>query len=113
MINVSIDRQVMQSIMSRIADQLKSKIDLNHVKKLCKERYGIETIEGIEHKDGNIVVLKDQVAFKLDFEVRFPMSVLISTKENINSTLQEDNDQPAEVDAISEEIDDVIDELMK
>ena len=86
MIKVSIDRQVMQNVMSGVADQLKNKIDLNlnHVKKLCKERYGIDTIVGVENKDANIMVFKDQIACKLDFEVRFPMSILITTKEKAN-----------------------------
>ncbi len=98
MIKVSIDRQVMQSVMNGVADQIKRKIDLNRVKKICKKLYGIETIEGVEHKDANIVVIENQVGCKLDLEVRFSMSVFISTKENSNSTLPENNDIPEELD---------------
>ena len=117
MIKVSIDRQVMQSVMSGVADQIKSKIDLNHVKKLCKKLYGIETIKGIEHKDANIVVIENQVGCKLDLEVRFSMSIFISTKENSNSILPENNyipeefaDSLEELD-IPEEFDDIAEEL--
>ena len=105
MIKVSIDRQVMQSVMSGVADQIKSKIDLNQVKKLCKKQYGIETIGGIECKDANIVVIENQVACRLDLEVRFPMSILISTKENSNSTLPENNYIPEEFADSIEELD--------
>ena len=63
MIKVSIDSQVMQSVMSGVADQLKSKIDLNldHVKKLCKEKYGIKTINGVASQNTESVTwnLKD------------------------------------------------------
>ncbi len=113
MIKVSIDPQVMQSVMSGVVDKLKSKIDLdlNHVKKLCKKRYGIETINGVEHKGGNIELFDGQIACKLDFEVRFPISVLITTKENIDSTPPEKNDVQAEIDAIPDEIDDIPEEL--
>ena len=58
MIKVSIDRKVMKSVMSGVADQIKNKIDLNQVKKLCKKQYGIETINGIEHKDATLLSLK-------------------------------------------------------
>jgi hypothetical protein len=104
----------MQSVMSGLADQLKSKIDLNlnHVKKLCKERYGIETIEGVEHNNANIVVIENEVACKLDFEVRFPMSIFITTKENSNNTLPENNDIRAEIDDMPEELDDITASLM-
>ena len=89
MIKVSIDRKVMKSAMSGVADQIRNKMDLNQVKKLCKKQYGIETINGIEHKDANIVVIENQVGCKLDLEVRFAMSVFISTNENSKSTLPE------------------------
>jgi len=105
MIKVSIDRQVMQSVMSGVADQIKSKIDLNYVKKICKKLYGIETIKDVEHKDANIVVIENQVGCKLDLEVRFSMSILISTKENSNSILPENNYIPEEFADSSEELD--------
>ena len=105
MIKVSIDRQVMQSVMSGVADQIKSKIDLNRVKKICKKLYGIESIEGFEHIDADIVAIENQVGCKLDLEVRFPMSIFISTKENSDSSLPVNNNIPKELDDISEELD--------
>ena len=105
MIKVSIDRQVMKSVMSGVADQIKSKIDLNRVKKLCKKLYGIESIEGFEHKDADIVAIKNQVGCKLDLEVCFSMSIFISTKENSDSSLPVNNNIPKELDDISEELD--------
>jgi hypothetical protein len=113
MIKVSIDRQVMQSVLSGVADQLKSKIDMNQVKKICKKRYGIETINGIEHKNANIVVIKNQAACKLDFDVRFYMSILITAKEDSNSTLTEYYDMPEDFNDISEEVDDLLEEELE
>ncbi len=105
MIKVSIDRQVMKSVMSGVADQIKSKIDLNRVKKICKKLYGIESIEGFEHKDADIVAIENQVGCKLDLEVRFSMSIFISTKENSDSSLPVNNKILKELDDISEELD--------
>ena len=98
MIKVSIDRQVMKSVMSGVADQIKSKIDLNRVKRICKKLYGIESIEGFEHKDADIVAIENQVGCKLDLEVRFSMSIFISTKENSDSSLPVNNNRPIELD---------------
>ena len=106
MIKVSIDRQVMQSVMSGVADQIKSKIDLNRVKKICKKLYGIKSIEGFEPKVADIVAIENQVGCKLDLEVRFPMSIFISTKENSDSSLPVKNNIPKELD-IPKGLDDI------
>ena len=111
MIKVSIDRQVMKSAMSGVADQIKSKVDLNRVKKICKKLYGIESIEGFEHKDADIVAIENQVGCKLDLEVRFSMSIFISTKENSDSSLPVNNNIPKELDDIPKELDDIPKEL--
>ena len=113
MIKVFIDNQTMQSIFSGFVDQVKSKIDvnLNYLKKRCKEKYGIEKIEGVEHKDGNIVIYKDQIGCMLNYEVRFPMSVLITTKQNIDRTPLQNTDIPSEFDDIPEEFDDLLEEF--
>ena len=112
MIKVAIDRQVMQSVLSRVADQINGKINLNFLKKLCKERYGIETIEGAENKNANIVIIDNKIACKLDFEVRFPMSVLITTKENSNITITEKSALQAEIDYLTEdELDEIAADL--
>ena len=113
MIKVFIDHQMMQSILNGLVDQVKSKIDLNmnYLKKRCKEKYGIEKIEGVEHKDGNIVIYKDQIACKLNYEARFPMSVLITTKKNINSTASQSNDIRSELDDLLEEVAPIPEEL--
>ena len=109
MIKVSIDRQVMQSVMSGVADQIKSKIDLNRVKKICKKLYGIKSIEGFEPKVAEIVAIENQVGCKLDLEVRFSMSIFISTKENSDSSLPVNNNIPKELD-IPKGLDDISEE---
>jgi hypothetical protein len=103
----------MQSVMSGVADQIKSKIDLNRVKKICKKLYGIESIEGFEHIDADIVAIENQVGCKLDLEVRFPMSIFISTKENSDSSLPVNNNIPKELDDTPKELDDISEELDK
>ena len=116
MIKVSIDRQVMKSVMAGVADQIKSKIDLNRIKKICKKLYGIESIEGFEHKDADIVAIENQVGCKLDLEVRFSMSIFISTKENSDSALPVNNKIPKALDNMPKALDNIpkaLDDLPK
>jgi hypothetical protein len=100
MIKVFIDNQTMQGSLSGLVDQVKSKIDFNlkYFKKRCEDKYGIDKIIGVEHKGGNIVIYKNQVGCMLNYEVRFPMSVLITTKKNIDRTPLQNNDIPPELD---------------
>ena len=101
MINVSLDSQVMKSVIDNMVKQLASKIDKDYVQTVCKEQYGIETITGIEHKDGEVVIIKDGVACKLDFEVRFPISVYITNGEDSsNSSLSENDDEQVDLEDI-------------
>ena len=101
MINVSLDAHVMKSVMNDMVKQLASKVDNNYVQQICKEQYGIETITGIEHKDGEVVVIKDGVACKLNFEVRFPISVYINNGENSpTSSLSENDDEQVDLEDI-------------
>ena len=113
MIKVFIDNQTMQGILRGLVDQVKSKIDFNlkYLKKRCKDKYGIEKINGVEHKDGNIVIYKDQIGCMLNYEVRFPMSVLITTKKNIDRIPSQNKEIPSEIDDMPEEFDDLLEEL--
>ena len=91
MINVSIDTTTVEGIKRELINQLKSKINQAHIETVCREQYGINSIEGYECIDGDLVIDNDQVAFKLDFEVRFPVSLLINTDGNNDTTSSEDD----------------------
>lgn len=89
MINVSIDTHTVKEAKRELINQLKSKINQADIETVCRERYGIESIEACECTDGDIVIDNNQVAYKLDFEVRFPVSILINNGENNAIALSE------------------------
>ena len=100
MINISIDTTTVEGIKRELINQLKSKINQAHIETVCREQYGINSIEGYECIDGDLVIDNDQVAFKLDFEVRFPVSLLINTDGNNDTTSSEvDDNLPSEDDS--------------
>jgi hypothetical protein len=92
MLNVSIDTHTIEEVKRELINQLQSKINQAHLETVCREQYGIESIKGYEYVDGDIVIDKNQVAFKLDFEVRFPVSILIDKGENNATKLSEEDD---------------------
>lgn len=104
MINASIGTQTVEEAKREVINQLKSKINQACLEAVCREQYGIETIAGYECKNGDIVIDNDHVAFKLDFEVRFPVSILINNDGNTTTTLTEADDALLEFDKELEEI---------
>jgi hypothetical protein len=62
---------------------------------VCSEQHSIATVENIELKDGDIVTYQDQVAFKLDFEIRFVLPVMIDRQGNCISVLPTDSEKPS------------------
>jgi len=115
MINVSIGKQVIEDAKGELINQLKSKINQACLEAVCREQYGIETVESYECKDGDIVIDNGQVAFKLDFEIHFLMSILINYDENTTKTvLPKEDEDFSEIDngleeIEAEEIDEAID----
>ena len=116
MINVSIDTTAVEAVKRELINQLKSKIKQAHIETVCREQYGINSIAGFDCLDGDLVIDNDQVAFKLDFEVRFPVSIKInngedkavtSSKEYENISSEFDNDfeeiEPQAIDEITDE----------
>jgi hypothetical protein len=116
MINVSIDTQTVEEVKRELINKLKSKIQQTHIETVCREKYDIESIEGYECTDGDLVIENNQVVFKLDYEVRFPVSILINIGENNDTKSSEDDDDilsdlDTNIDDIEpEEIDEVLDE---
>ena len=116
MINVSVDTPTLEKVKRELINQLKSKINQAHVEKVCREQYGIKSIEGYECIDGDIVIDNNQVAFKLNYEVRFSVSILIDIGENkgTSSSVEDDNiltEFDTNVDELEpEEIKEVLDE---
>jgi hypothetical protein len=104
MINVSIDTQTVEEAKREVINQLKPKINQACVEAVCREQYGIETITGYECKEGDIVIDNDNVVFKLDFEVRFPVSILINNGGNGAASSSEADELLSEFDASLEEI---------
>jgi plasmid rolling circle replication initiator protein Rep len=113
MIDVSIDTQTVEEVKRELINKLKSKIQQTQIETVCREKYDIESIDGCECTDGDIVIENNQVAFKLDYEVRFPVSILINIGENNATKSSEDgNDISSKFDHDLEEIElQAIDEI--
>jgi len=63
-------------------DNILADLDWEVVDAVIKEKYGLEVEEDVNFRDGDLVVAEGQVAYKLDFEVRLNLSILIDREGN-------------------------------
>jgi uncharacterized protein YjbI with pentapeptide repeats len=66
-----------------LIERVRSNVQLDQVKALCKNRNGIEKIDRIDFTQGDIVTHNGQVAFKLDFKISYNLSLLLDRKGNL------------------------------
>ena len=87
MATITFGEHVISDSIRELIEKIKSNIDLEQVRAVCKEQHGIATVENIELKEGDIVTYQDQVAFKLDFDIRFVLPVMIDRRGDCISVL--------------------------
>ena len=108
MVRINVGEKAFKKAKHQVIEQIKSNLDSDYLRKLCLDKYGIKNLGSIEYKQGDIVMDCDEVAFKLDFEIRLPVSFLISGKENSNNSLTQSDAEPIEV---VDELDEMLEAL--
>jgi len=73
-------------------DTINAELDWEAIEKLLLEKHKFSLQEEIDYKDGNLIVYKDNIAYKFDFEIRVPLSVIFNREGECLeiSTLRDD-----------------------
>ena len=103
-----------------LLDTIKTKLDWNVIQNMNKDSF---SFENLEYTKGDIVVHENQVAYKMDFEVRASFSLLFDREGNIihqegeapntESLFEEHGEYPSEDDLESDISDEAIAEIAK
>lgn len=59
-------------------DTINAELDWGAIEKILFEKHNLTLHEEIEYKNGDLLVYKDQIAYKLDFEIKVPLSVIFN-----------------------------------
>ena len=59
-------------------DTINAELDLEAIEKLLLEKHKFTLQEEIDYKEGNLIVYNDNIAYKFDFEIRAPLSVIFN-----------------------------------
>ena len=59
-------------------DTINAELDWEAIEKMLLEKHSFTLQEEIDYKDGNLIVYNDDIAYKFDFEIKVPLSVIFN-----------------------------------
>lgn len=73
-------------------DTINAELDWEAIEKLLLEKHKFTLQEEIDYKNGNLIVYNDNIAYKFDFEIKVPLSVIFNREGECLkiSTLRDD-----------------------
>ncbi|MCF8092734.1 MAG: hypothetical protein K9K40_09775 [Desulfotignum sp.] len=89
------DPQSIQESERELIDTINAEIDWDVIKLLLMEKQVLNLKNQVDYKSGDLVVYDNQIAYKLDFEIKLPMSVIFSRQgECLNISTCHDDETP-------------------
>ena len=73
-------------------DTINAELDWDAIEKMLMEKHGFAIQDEVDYKDGNLVVHHNEIAYKFDFEIKVPLSVIFDRQGDCVeiSTVRED-----------------------
>jgi hypothetical protein len=73
-------------------DTINAELDWEAIEKLLLEKHKFTLQDEIDYKNGNLIVYNDNIAYKFDFEIKVPLSVIFNREGECLkvSTLRDD-----------------------
>lgn len=59
-------------------DTINAELDWDTIEKLLLEKHQFAIQDEVDYKEGNLIVHNNQIAYKFDFEIRVPLSVIFN-----------------------------------
>ncbi len=83
-------------------DTINAELDWEAIEKLLLEKHKFKLQEKIDYKNGNLIVYNDNIAYKFDFEIKVPLSVIFNREGECLeiSTLRDDFEKEDEDEII-------------
>jgi hypothetical protein len=82
---------VIKSGERELIDSIIGDLDWDTIEKIVKDRYKLQIQDDVEYRQGDIIVHNNQVAYKLDFDVKMTLSVVFDRDGNYLSLATSDD----------------------
>ncbi|SDU64642.1 hypothetical protein [Desulfobacula phenolica] len=92
--------EIIQESEKEFIDTINAELDWEAIEKLLLEKHGFTLQDEIDYKDGDLVVYNNKIAYKFDFEIKVPLSVIFNRQGEClkMSTLRDDFEDENEND---------------
>ncbi len=106
--------ELIQESEKEFIDTINAELDWDAIEQMLLEKHGFTVQEDVDYKDGNLIVHKNQIAYKFEFEIKVPLSVIFNRNgECLEISTQDDDDDDVAFDEddvpVDDEINDSID----
>ena len=89
-------------------DTINAELDWDAIEQMLLDKHGFEVQDDIEYKDGNLIVYNDEIAYKFDFEIKVPLSVIFNRGGeclNLSTTNEDSQDSDSQNPDLTESSD--------
>lgn len=70
--------ELIQESEKEFIDTINAELDWNAIEQMILEKHGFSVQDDVVYKDGNLIVHKNEIAYKFDFEIKVPLSVIFN-----------------------------------
>lgn len=93
-------------------DTINAELDWEAIEKMLLEKHQFTLQEEVDYKSGDLIVYKDQIAYKFDFEIKVPLSVIFNRDGECLDISSMREDEPVEpVEALKERHDERVGQM--
>lgn len=99
------DSEIIKNGEQELIDAITADIDWGAIEEIFIKEHNLKIEEDIEYKSGDIIAVDNQIAYKLEFEVKVNLSVLINRNgEYLSVTVTNRDEIPANNEKTKEDI---------
>ena len=59
-------------------DTINAELDWDVIEQMLLDKHNFQVQDDIEYKDGNLIVYNNEIAYKFDFQIKVPLSVIFN-----------------------------------
>ncbi len=96
--------ETIQESEKEFIDTINAELDWDTIEKLLLEKHQFVIQDEVDYKEGNLIVHNNQIAYKFDFEIRVPLSVIFNRQgECLEVSTQREDVEEGEANLSEEE----------
>ncbi len=80
-------------------DTINAELDWDTIEQMLLEKHNFAVQDDIEYKDGNLIVHNNEIAYKFEFEIKVPLSVIFNRSgECLSMSTTRDDEEDVGID---------------